>query len=59
MPKKFASGAWSRKHDRELIMLAKTHTAQAIADKFERPITTIISRAERLGLSIRGKVKRK
>jgi hypothetical protein len=40
-------------------MLAKTHTAQAIADKFDRPVTTVLTRAERLGLSIRGKVKGK
>ena len=30
------SGGWPMKHDRELIMLAKTHTAQTIAEKFER-----------------------
>jgi hypothetical protein len=43
MPKKFASGAWSRKHDRELIMLAKTDTLQAIADRFDRPVTTVLN----------------
>jgi hypothetical protein len=59
MPKKFASGAWSMKHDRELIMLAKTHTLQAIAERFDRPVTIVLHRAERLGLSIRGKAKRK
>jgi hypothetical protein len=59
MPKKFASGAWSMKHDRELIMLAKTHTLQAIAERFDRPVTTVLNRAERLGLSIRGKAKGK
>jgi hypothetical protein len=57
MAKKFRSGGWSMKHDRELIMLAKTHTAQTIAEKFDRPITTIVRRAERLGLSIRGNAK--
>jgi hypothetical protein len=59
LPKKFTSGTWPLRHDRELIMLAKTHTAQAIADKFDRPVTTILKRAERLGLSIRGKAKGK
>jgi hypothetical protein len=57
--KKFTQGAWSLKHDRELIMLAKTHSAQALAEKFDRPITTILRRAEQLGLSIRGKAKAK
>jgi hypothetical protein len=55
---KFRRGMWSFRDDRELIMLAKTHTAQAIADKFDRPLTTILKRAERLGLSIRGKPKK-
>jgi hypothetical protein len=50
---------WSFRDDRELIMLAKTHTAQALAEKFDRPVTTILKRAERLGLSIRGKATRK
>ena len=57
MAKKFKRGGWPLKHDRELIMLAKTHSAQAIAEKFDRPLTTILKRAERLGLSIRGKAK--
>jgi hypothetical protein len=50
----FRRGSWPLKHDRELMMLAKTHTAQAIAEKFDRPVTTILKRAERLGLSTRG-----
>ena len=59
MPKKISRRGWPMKHDRELIMLAKTHTAQAIAEKFDRPITTILKRAEKLGLSIRRKAKGK
>jgi hypothetical protein len=59
MAKKFASGAWLLKHDRELIMMAKTHTLQAIAARFDRPVTTVLHRAERLGLSIWGKAKGK
>jgi hypothetical protein len=58
MAKKSTRAGWPLRHDRELIMLAKTHSAQAIADKFDRPITTILKRAERLGLSIRGKAKK-
>jgi hypothetical protein len=60
MPKKlFKRAGWPLRHDRELIMLAKTHSAQAIAEKFDRPITTILKRADQLGLSIRGKAKGK
>jgi hypothetical protein len=59
MDKKFRRGGWSLKHDRELILLAKTHTAQALAEKFDRPVTTILKRAARLGLSISGKAKGK
>jgi hypothetical protein len=46
-------------HDRQLIAFAKIHTLQGIADRMGRSITTILKRAERLGLSIRGKVKGK
>jgi len=50
---------WSMRDDRELIALAKTHTLQAIAERFDRPVTTVLHRAERLGLPIRGKAKGK
>jgi len=50
---------WSFRDDRDLIMLAKTHTAQELAKEFDRPVTTVLARAERLGLSIRGKEKGK
>jgi hypothetical protein len=59
MPNKFTSDAWPIRHDRELIMLAKTHTVESLAEKFNLPMSTILQRAERLGLSIRGKAKRK
>jgi hypothetical protein len=48
--------------DRELIALARAHTPlQAIAEKLDRPVTTIIRRTARLGLSINrvAKAKRK
>jgi hypothetical protein len=49
------------RHDRELIALAKTHTLEEIAEKLNRPVTTIIRRTARLGLSINrvAKAKRK
>jgi hypothetical protein len=59
MLKKFTTGEWSMRHDRQLIMLAKTHTLEDLAKKFDRPVTTIVRRAEQLGLSIRGKAKGK
>ena len=40
------------RHDRQLIALAKTHSLQDIADRLGRPITTIVRRAARLGVSI-------
>jgi transposase len=56
-PKNPTRAGWSLKYDRELIVLAKTHSLKAIAEKFDRPMATIVRRAARLGLSIRGKVK--
>jgi hypothetical protein len=44
---------WSMQHDRELIVLVKAHTPlQTLAKKLDRPVTTIIRRTARLGLSI-------
>jgi hypothetical protein len=40
--------------DRELIALAKTHTLETIADRLLRPPASILKRASRLGLKIRG-----
>jgi hypothetical protein len=56
-PKNLTRAGWSLKYDRELIVLAKTDSLKAIAEKFDRPMATIVKRAARLGLSIRGKVK--
>jgi hypothetical protein len=51
---------WSMQHDRELIALVKAHTPlQTIAEKLDRPITTILKRATKLGLTIDGMAKRK
>jgi hypothetical protein len=36
-----------------LIVLAKTHSLQAVAEQFDRPVTTILKRAARLGLLIK------
>jgi hypothetical protein len=58
MAKKSTHAGWTLKYDRELIVLAKTHSLKAIAEKFDRPMATIVRRAARLGLSIRGKVKK-
>jgi hypothetical protein len=45
--------AWSMQHDRELIALVKAKTPlQTIAEKLDRPVTTIIRRTARLGISI-------
>jgi hypothetical protein len=45
--------AWSMQHDRELIALVKAHIPlQTIAKKLDGPVTTIIRRTARLGLSI-------
>jgi hypothetical protein len=60
MGKKFSRGAWSMQHDRELIALVKAHTPlQTIAEKLDRPITTIIRRTARLGVSIERVAKAK
>jgi hypothetical protein len=53
MAKKSKRGGWLLRHDRELIVLAKTHSLQDIADKFDRSVAMILKRAKRLGLSIR------
>jgi hypothetical protein len=56
---KYTRAGWPLEHDRELIALAKTHSLQAIAEKFDRPVTTILKRAARLGLSIKHEAKGK
>jgi hypothetical protein len=46
---------WSMKLDRELIALSKTRTLEAIAAKVQRLPESILKRASKLGLSIKGK----
>jgi hypothetical protein len=48
-------GRWSMKQDRELIALAKSKGLDAIARQMQRPPETIIKRAARLGLKVKGK----
>jgi hypothetical protein len=50
---------WSMKTDRKLIALSKTHTLEAIADQLQRPHTAILTKAKRLGLSIKRTAKGK
>jgi hypothetical protein len=45
------------KTDRELIALSKTKTLEAIANHFQLPHTAILTKAKRLGLSIRRTAK--
>ena len=52
-------GRWSMKSDRELILLAKSQTLEAIAEKIQRSPAFILKRAARLGLSIKRKAKGK
>jgi hypothetical protein len=46
---------WSMKLDRELITLSKTRTLEAIAAKVQRQPESVLKRAAKLGLSIKGK----
>ena len=50
---------WSMATDRELIVLPKTQTLEAIADELKRPPAYILKRAARLGASIKRKAKAK
>jgi hypothetical protein len=52
-------GAWSMKHDRELMDLARTQTLEAIVDHFERPPKSILKKLKRLGLPIKYTAKAK
>jgi hypothetical protein len=45
--------------DRELIAFSKTKTLEALADHFRRPPAAILTKAKRLGLSIKRTTKRK
>jgi hypothetical protein len=57
---KFRKGRWSMKHDRELIDISKkTHSLRAIVEKLDRPMSTVLKRAARLGLSIKRVAKAK
>jgi hypothetical protein len=53
MGKNIKPGMWSMKTDRELIALSKTKPLEALADHFKRSPTAILTKAKRLGLSIR------
>lgn len=53
------SGAWLMRHDRELMLLSKTKTLEAIADQLQRPPKSILKKAKRLGLSIKRTAKAK
>jgi hypothetical protein len=46
---------WSMKLDRELIALSTTRTLEAIAAKVQRLPESVLKRASKLGLSIKGK----
>jgi hypothetical protein len=48
---------WSRKNDRELIELAKSHSLEAIAQKLQRSPAFVLKMAAKLGLSIKPKAK--
>jgi hypothetical protein len=47
------------KVDRELIALSKTKSIEALADHFQRPPKSILTKAKRLGLSIKQTAKGK
>jgi hypothetical protein len=53
MNKKITRGMWSMRTDRELIALSKTKTLEALVDHFRRPPTAILTKAKRLGPSIK------
>jgi hypothetical protein len=59
MAKKIKPGMWPMKTERELITLSKTKTLEAIADHFKRPPKSILTKARRLGLSIKQTAKGK
>ena len=44
---------WSMRTDRELITLSKSKTLEALVDHFRRPPSSILTKAKRLGLSIK------
>jgi hypothetical protein len=52
------AGQWTMKADRELMSLAKTHKLDALVDHFKRPPASILAKAKRLGLSIKGSSRR-
>jgi hypothetical protein len=53
------SAMWSMKADRELIALSKTKTIKTLADHFQRQPKSILTKAKRLGLSIKRTAKGK
>jgi hypothetical protein len=48
---------WSMADDRELIVLSKTKSLDAIADQLGRSPKFIIKKAMKLGLNIKGRTK--
>jgi hypothetical protein len=50
---------WSMRLDREVIVLSKTKTLEALADQLQRPPESILHKAKRLGLSIKHSPKSK
>jgi hypothetical protein len=55
--KKLTRSVWSMRTDRELIALSKTKTLEALVDHFKHPPTAILTKAKRLGLSIKRKAE--
>jgi hypothetical protein len=51
--------SWSMKTDRELIVLSKTKSLEALADHFRRPHKSILEKAKRLGLPMKRTAKTK
>jgi hypothetical protein len=50
---------WSMRTDRELITLSKSKALEALVDHFKRPPEAILTKAKRLGLSIKRTAKGK
>jgi hypothetical protein len=49
------TASWSMAEDRELIAMAKTKRLNGIADQLGRPPRSILKRAVRLGLDMKGR----
>jgi hypothetical protein len=51
------TGAWPMKEDRALIALSKTENLEVLSDHFKRPPEAILTKASKLGISIRRTAK--